>query len=393
MKQALYIPSLGHEQMDLTVKAYAMRMMKAIDENNLDSTKTYRIESSDREYDSDGSIADVISLYEKNDGDEEEIYRFYEFRYGNFLTGRFQESNILYKFMSLLFVLVTRFFSVVKSIFSFKDEINNKSKIQALYFTIIYCLLAVYLVSIIPALLGVLAGFAEHIDPLKSFAVKINAYEAEFKAVLASFATFMLLTPNSKTIFSSMATEYLAANQYLSVGDRRLFIMGKLSRLIEVIAEEEADSEIEVHCYSFGSVLAIDAIFPYESEPSTRIKNNITKLVTIGCPFDFIEIYWANYFSDRKYSNLSLRTWHNIHSDLDVLSTKFANSPVKQSKFIESEEFWGKFGSIDIKYNMVNPEQVSYTQMLLFYGLKAHQMYWDKHVDSKSCLSNIVKTV
>lgn len=189
-----------------------------------------------------------------------------------------------------------------------------------------------------------------------------------------------------------MATEYLAAHQYLSIGDRRLLMMGKLSRLIEVIAEEDKDTEIEVHCYSFGSVLAIDAIFPYESEPSTRIKNNITKLVTIGCPFDFIEIYWSNYFSDRKYTNLSLRSWHNINSDLDVLSTKFSGFPVKQNKFIKSKEFWEKLGNIDITYNMVNPRQVSYIQMLLFYGLKAHQMYWDKHVDSSSCMSSIVKT-
>ena len=392
MKRALYIPSLGHEQMDLTVKAYALRMMKAIDENNPDPAKTYRVESSDREYDADGSIADVVSLYEQTNGAEEEIYRFYEFKYGNFLTGRFQESNILYKFMSLLFVLITRFFSVVRSIFSFKDEINKKSKIQALYFTVIYCLLAVYLVSLIPALLGLLASFAEHVDQLKPFVDKINQYETEYKVILASFATFMLLTPNSKTIFSTMATEYLAANQYLSVGDRRLLIMGKLNRLIEVIAEEESNAEIEVHCYSFGTVLAIDAIFPYESEPSTRIKNNITKLVTIGCPFDFIEIYWANYFSERKYTNLSLRTWHNINSDLDVLSSRFSNFPAKQNKFINSKEFWDKFGNIDITYNMVNPQQVSYAQMFLFYGLKAHQMYWDKHIDSKSCLSNIVKT-
>jgi len=48
MKRALYIPALGQERVDLSVKAYAMRMMKAIDENAIDEKNTYRIESSER---------------------------------------------------------------------------------------------------------------------------------------------------------------------------------------------------------------------------------------------------------------------------------------------------------------------------------------------------------
>ena len=386
MKRALYIPGLGYEQLDMSVKAYALRMMKAIDEHNPDPSKTYRIESSDREYDGDGSVADVVGIFEVSNGNEAEIYRFYEFKYGRFLTGRFVESNILYRFFTLSMVLITRFFSVLKSIFTFHDQINKKSKIQALYFTVIYCVLAIYLVLLVPSLFALLASFTENVEQLKF----LSDYESQYKAVLASFAAFMLFAPNSKNIVSEMATEYLAANQYLSVGDRRLLIMGKLNRLIEVISEEEEHVDIEVHAYSFGSVLALDALFPYEAEPSLRIKNSINKLVTIGCPFDFIEIYWSHYFADRKYSGLSLSKWLNINSDLDVLSTKFDAYPAKRHSFVGSEEFWNNLGDIDITYNMVNPKQVSFVQMLLFYGVKAHQTYWDQHVDSKSCLSNVV---
>jgi|GEM_PF-1842965 len=56
MKRVLYIPSLGHEQMEQTVKAYAQRMMKAIDEQNPNSSYKYRIESSEKEYDEEGNI-------------------------------------------------------------------------------------------------------------------------------------------------------------------------------------------------------------------------------------------------------------------------------------------------------------------------------------------------
>ena len=391
MKRALYIPGLGHEQLDVSVKAYALRMMKAIDEHNPDPSKTYRIESGDREYDNDGGICDVVGIFENSSGAEKEIYRFYEFKYGKLLTGRYKESNILFRFFSLFMVLAARFCSVFKSLFSSKDQINTRSKVQALYFTFMYCTFAVYLAFLIPSLLALLASFVQDIEQLKFLAGHINTFGTKYKAILASFTIFMLFTPNSKNIFSAMATEYLAANQYLSVGDRRLLIMGKINRLIEVISEEEDDVKIEIHAYSFGSVLAIDALFPFEAEPNFRIKNNITRFITIGCPFDFIEIYWSRYFSDRKYSELALSQWINIYSDLDVLSTKFDGSPAKQTMFINAEEFWEKIGNIDVAYNMVNPKRVSFLQMLMFYGLKAHQTYWDKHVDSRSCLSQVVK--
>jgi len=390
MKCAVYIPGLGYDRTDLSVKAYALRMMKAIDENDPDPSKTYRIESSDCGYDSDGSVADAVSLFEISGGSEKEIYRFYEFRYGAFLTGRFDRSNILYRFVALLFVLVTRFASVIRSLFSFKDEINGKSKIQALYFTFIYVLFALYLLLLVPSLLGMLAGFAGKIPSLANLTAGIEQFQVWYEAVLASFAAFMLLTPNTKSVASAMAIEYLAANQYLSIGDRRLLIMGKLNRLIEVVSEEAEDSGIEVHAYSFGSLLALDLLFPSESEPSYRIKNSVNGLVTIGCPFDFVQIYWGNYFADRKYDYLSLQWWRNIHSDLDVLSTKFDNFPVKQRSFVDADAFWERVAPVDITYNMVNPRRVSLFQMFLFYGLKAHRMYWDEHADAKSCLSTLV---
>ncbi|MEW8627050.1 MAG: hypothetical protein AB2551_14955 [Candidatus Thiodiazotropha sp.] len=394
MNRIIYIPGLGQERNDLSVKAYALRMMKAIDEQNPNPAHTYKIESSDREYDGEGSISDVVSIFEINGEEETEIYRLYEFKYGKFLTGKFQESNILYRFTTLLMVLVTRLFSVIKSIFSFKDNINKKSKIQALYFTVIYVVLALYLVLLIPSILGLLISFLSDYQESQqnTYINALKDYQEWFTGIIASFSAFMLLSPNSKNIFSAMATEYFSANQYLSIGDRRLLIMGKLNRLIEAISEEDDTVKIEIHGYSFGSILALDVIFPYEYEPNRRVKENINKLITIGCPFDFIEIYWTNYFSDRKYTSLSLTTWQNINSDLDVLSTKFDASPIKQEKFISSIEFWNNIGQIDITFNMVNPAQVSFTKMIMFYGLKAHQMYWDEHLEARSCLISIVKT-
>ncbi len=389
MKRAIYIPGLGHERMDLSVKAYASRMMKAIDENRENGKKTYRLEASERNYDTDGTIASVVSIFEMNEEVEKEVYRFYEFQYGSFLTERFDQANVFFKFITLLLVLLSRFKSVLFSLFSFKDEVNKVSKVQVLYFTLLYVLLALYLITLLPALVVMLASFAEELEQLKF----LKNYDLEVKGILASFSAFMLFSPGSQALLSTMASEYLAANQYLSFGEQRLLIMGKLSRLIEVVAEEEGEAEldIEIHAYSFGTVLAVDAVFPYESEASRRIQTKLTRLLTIGFPFDFIEIYWRNYFSERNVSGLSLKAWDNVNCDMDVLSSKFSNRPVKQKKFIDSDAFWKRFDDIDVLYNIVNPKQVSFMQYILLYGLRAHQMYWDKHVDAKSCLFKVVR--
>ena len=158
MKRIIYLPGLGHEHLDISLKAYALRMMKAIDEQNPDPSKKYRIESADREYDVDGTTAGVVSIFEMDVNSEEEIYRLYEFKYGRFLTGKLSGSNILYRFIPLLIILVSRLGSVFKSLLSFGDGVSKKSKIQALYFMVIYCFLAVYLILLVPSLLSFIAS-------------------------------------------------------------------------------------------------------------------------------------------------------------------------------------------------------------------------------------------
>lgn len=391
MQTALYIPGLGHEASNLSVKDYARRMMKAIDENVEDPQKTYKIESGEREYDKDGNIANVTSIIEIQDGTANEIYRLYEFNYSKFLTARYDESHLLYKFFSIFVVLLIKFKSVIQSLLTFKDEIKAKNKFQALYFLVLYVIFALYLIFLVPSILALFSDFASNVQQLDFLVTRIDKYQNAFNVLLASFSAFMLLSPDTRTAFSEMATEYLAANQYLSIGEQRSLILGKLTRLIEVITEEATESEIEIHGYSFGSVLALDLLFPYDTEANTRVKNYVTKLITIGCPFDFIEIYWKNYFSDRKLSQLSLKSWININSDLDVLSTNFSKSPHKQKRFINSESFWEHFNAVDVTYNVINPDRVSFIQLILLYGLRAHRWYWDKYIDSKSCLSIVVR--
>ena len=402
MKPVIYIPSLGYSRINDTVRQYASRMMKAIDENAPDAQNTYRIESKEMQYDSDGNTCEVVSLFETNGQGENEIYRFFEFSYNKFLTQRIAERSLLVRAFTIFIILISRSVSVFRSIFNPREEVRLGNKFQALYFTFFYSILAAYLFFLLMSMgLSVAKGFTAFLPSEAAalfpdgFNTFLKSAGAEFISIssLPVFSLFVLLTSGKKNAISDMAVTYIATHQYLSIGEQRNLIMGKLTKLIECVAENSPDNtKMEIHSYSFGSVLALDVLFPVDGAPNTRVAKNTARLVTIGCPFDFIEIYWKGYFSNRKFNNLELADWYNVNADLDVLASKFADRPFKQSRFVHSDVFWQRFPQMDISYNIVNPERISKLQALLFYGVRAHQMYWDQNdVDARSCLDPLVQ--
>ena len=392
MKKVIFIPGLSHEQReDLSAKVYAQRLMKAIDENEKNHNKKYKIEVSEQKYDEEGSLVNIIDIIEI-EKEEKKIYNIYEFKYGKFLTKRYKESNIFFKFFSLLIVLISRFKSIIRTFFFLKKELNKTTKRQSLYFLFLYLFLSVYLFLLLPSILTMIANTIAQFQNLIWLLSILEDWEKWTSSIVLFFSTFMFFNPNTRSFFSTMATEYLSANQYLTIAEQQQLLMGKLARLVEYISEEsEEDSDIEIHSYSFGSVLALDLLFPYQSEPPLRVQNRIKKLITIGCPFDFIEIYWSDYFSNRNSSGLVLNSWINVSSELDVLSSSFLNKKIKNEDFIPSNIFWENIELKEFSYDLINPKRVSYFQMIMFYGLKVHETYWDKNVDSKSCLNDIVK--
>jgi hypothetical protein len=73
-------------------------------------------------------------------------------------------------------------------------------------------------------------------------------------------------------------------------------------------------TRLHVVCNSFGSVVAIDSLFPTGgSEPAKRVRD-VHTLITVGCPFDFIR----SYFDARGGFAGVPRQWLNIYREDDV---------------------------------------------------------------------------
>lgn len=78
MEVIIYIPGLAYDFFEQSVKSYAKRLMKAIDENEEDEAKTYSLDINQYEYGED-SVSSVATIYEHSADVKTERVRIYEY--------------------------------------------------------------------------------------------------------------------------------------------------------------------------------------------------------------------------------------------------------------------------------------------------------------------------
>ena len=141
--------------------------------------------------------------------------------------------------------------------------------------------------------------------------------------IVVIFAALAGLTKKQvKDMLGSAAAEYVCARDYIAIAERKPAIAGQLAALLEHIVEKDLTyRKIHMVSYSFGSLVAIDSMFP-NIPPGKRFEQ-IDTLVTIGCPFDLVRTYWPAYFKDRMKPDRAPKKWMNVYSPLDVLGSNF----------------------------------------------------------------------
>ncbi|MDQ6812314.1 MAG: hypothetical protein M3040_01030, partial [Bacteroidota bacterium] len=174
---------------------------------------------------------------------------------------------------------------------------------------------------------------------------------------------------------------------YLHYGQQKQDILGNIDRLFEYISEHEQNAAVHFITYSFGSLVAIDYLFPYGKKPSGNMLNRTEALITIGTPFDFVSSYYANYNSQRNTELESKITWINVYSVADALGSNFR----KDDKAGEAEFGITKNGPkpININYEVVKLNEYSLWNFIMLNSLKVHAMYWPPDVNGQSCVNPI----
>jgi hypothetical protein len=399
MKAIIYLPGLGISIESQPVESIGHRIRNAIDINHDDPTKKFKIETRKETYGYEQKLeATTVRISE---GDQDGILDIFEYSYAKELTERFENQNVIMKTFTLCISLILNVGKIIKGLYSGKG-LNTRGKIQTIYVLFVLGLLTifgVFLISSIP-LFFAQTFHLEDSKELSYFLYKtsfgyclrsnFNWLTSNLNFVVGLMASFFLLFPNLKNTITNLATEFICLINYFNYGDRNLSLVGKFDELLEHISEHENKySEVIIVSYSFGSAIAMDVLFPPSKNCSERIRQKISTLITIGCPYDFIRFYWDKYYENRISACANLNYWFNVCSPSDILSSNFrddskaedGNKPIIKGGIPPHNVFFNVMPSL--KLNTMN--------ILMLVGIRAHRMYWDEGRNSSSCFTNLLQ--
>ncbi|HKX87301.1 MAG TPA: hypothetical protein VJL37_11565 [Flavobacterium sp.] len=401
MKIGIYIGGLGQSFYEDTVEKYATRIKNELNYRHTGDSfdlKTEKILYTEEKE------STVVSIFKK-DGNKEDgdvVYKIYDFKYNEILTEKFKEKNILIKNLILFFLAVKKFPQIVLRLFKYNSFSRPYLTFYAFFILFIISLAILFF---IPASLDVATNlsasseFKHLMSILKLDAIteSINALLSKFnwptlkelfKAGVPITALVLLIIPESKVIITSLATEFVCVDHYIDNGERSQIILGNLDLLVEYIAENEPNSKIHFHCYSFGSIVAKDLLFPVGSLPSDNLRNLTELLVTIGNPYEFINAYYSNFYLDRCNVMEDKIKWVNVYSLADALATNFR----RDSKKGEAEFGIGNLNlfPINLNYEIAANKNMNVFNFFTLYGIRVHKYYWDISTQGQNCVRLIM---
>ena len=344
-------------------------------------------------------LATVTSVL-RRDGDVElPVIDVYEFDYHDTLVTVQQRSPIA-QAGALAAMLLTVLGRVIAGIG--KPSKSRAEKINVAAGVATYLLLSAYMMFLL--LVGLIAlvdagslVVSPNIKTLFGDArERIHALEA---AVLAIGSLGLFRTKGLRDLLDTVASELAAAGRYLSTGQRTKTVQGRLADLLARILEVEPKYDrIHVVAFSFGSIVAIDSVFP--KQVTGRQWERVDSLVTVGCPFDFIRTYWPDYFGTREGVVDKPRKWYNVFAPADILGSDFkdATYEFRSGKPKTTTDVGVQLRDGEMRV----PEVISYGDartltdlglwsQLTLQGFKAHASYFDEAETAANCISPIVQ--
>lgn len=380
MPTAIYISGLGQSTNKESVEKYTARYIKELEYSTSGINYYTKVE---KIYYNDDQSSLAVRIYQhskeqlKSDNDSI-IYTIYDFEYNELLNQKFQNKNLIFKNTALLLLVIRKFPMLVSSLF--KKRTYSKGA-QTFYMFLLFLVMAVAVIFLLPSMLS----FAKDLELTKKYYIKETIeYIAYFSKITIPITTFLILfIPESSTLLTRVAAEFTTIDNYIQYGEQSQIIQGNLDALIEYIVENEGNPTIHLHTYSFGSIIALDALFPIGTEPSANIQNNINLLITVGAPYEFIDNYYPNFYTERRDKMTEKIQWINVYSLMDAFASNFR----KDNKTGEAK--YGIMGKkevpININYEIARKEKYNLFSFLTLKHITMHQSYWDNSKSGQSC--------
>jgi hypothetical protein len=261
----------------------------------------------------------------------------------------------------------------------------------------IFMVIACAVLFMIPATLGIFIDTSIGAQIIDTLGIKDIPFitkagmEAFSKSILSLIALIILILPNANVFIVNLATEFVCANDYMERGGQKQVIQGNLEKLVDYITENEPDCKIHIHAYSYGSILALDYVYPFGNKVTENAKKYCEALITIGTPFDFIWSYYRHFYNNRLTEFGDTLCWINVYSVADALATNFRSD--------------GKIGvaergitatsnkPINVNYEVAAIKKQNLFDFITLHSLRIHGMYWDANPDGRSCLGLVYEAM
>jgi hypothetical protein len=383
MPTGIYIAGLGQSSNKESVEKYAERYIKELEYSTSGINFYTKVE---KIYYNDDQSSLVVKIYqhtkEKQKSNQDNlIYAFYDFEYNELLNQKFQNKNLFLKNLALLLLVTRKLPRLITSLF--KKRTYTKGG-QTFYMFLLFLIMSLAVLLIIPSLLSIFNGFncsgIKLICIVNNFLKVLKEYSMK---ILPLTSIAIIFIPESRTLLTKVAAEFTTIDNYIQYGEQAQIIQGNLDALIEYIIEDEENPTIHLHTYSFGSVIALDALFPLGNEPSANILNNINLLITVGAPYEFINNYYPKFYTERINKMSEKIEWINVYSTMDAFASNFR----KDNKAKEPQ--YGIMGKIEkpinLNYEIARREKYNIFSFLTLKHITMHQSYWDDSKSGQSC--------
>jgi hypothetical protein len=376
MAVGIYISGLGQSTNKESVEKYTARYIKELEYSTTGVIYYSKVE---KIYYNDDQSSLVVRIFQhqknqlKSDKDTI-VYTIYDFEYSELLNQKFQNKNLLFKNIALLLLVIRKFPRLFNSLF--KKQTYCKGG-QTFYMFFVFLIMALAVLFLLPSMLSLI----NEIEFFKKY--NLNWF-SELSIFTIPITTFLILfIPESSTLLTKVAAEFATIDNYIQYGEQSQIIHGNLDALIEHIVENEENPTIHFHTYSFGSIIALDALFPIGTEPSDNIQNNINLLITVGAPYEFIDNYYPNFYTYRTDKISQKIEWINVYSTMDAFASNFR----KDNKAGEAK--YGIMGRkevpINLNYEIARREKYNLFSFLTLKHITMHKSYWDDSKSGQSC--------
>ncbi|MEV4534382.1 hypothetical protein AB0J82_11190 [Asanoa sp. NPDC049518] len=172
-------------------------------------------------------------------------------------------------------------------------------------------------------------------------------------------------------------------------------VTGLVDSALDDLLEKDPGRKVHLVGYSIGALIAMDFAFPRRSlaQPlDPRHRTSVAGLVTIGCPLDFVRLYFPTYADDREQRVPDL-PWTNIYIPADILA----------SNMVDGDDYGyapaGEQGRDVVTVAGARPVCRRYTSQTLTYrnvwtrtGLLTHAGYWDDP-ERENCLHLVMRQI